>query len=49
MAQLKKIENTMSDHPELKKLLESVNLDDLFDDENKKEDEKSKKEKGNKN
>lgn len=32
MAQLKKLENTMSDHPKLKELLESVdlNLNDLF-------------------
>lgn len=33
MAQLKKIQNTMSDHPELKELLESVNLDNLFETE----------------
>lgn len=47
MAQLKKMENTMSDHPELQRLLDSVDLDldNLFDDEddndNKKKNEKN--------
>lgn len=40
MAQLKKMQNTMSDHPELKELLESVDLDNLF--ENTEEEEKEK-------
>lgn len=44
MAQLKKMENTMSDHPELQRLLDSVdlNLDDLFNDDKKVEDDKTK-------
>ncbi len=46
MAQLKKIQNTMSDHPELKELLESVNLDNLFETEE--EDNESSKENDNK-
>lgn len=46
MAQLKKIQNTMSDHPELKKLLESVNLDNLFETEE--EDNENSKEVDNK-
>jgi len=43
LAQLKKMENTMSDHPKLKELLDSVNLDldDLFEDN--KEDENKEK------
>ena len=40
MAQLNKFQNTMSDHPELKKLLESVNLEELFNEEEEKEDKK---------
>ena len=46
MAQLKKIQNTMSDHPELKELLESVNLDNLFETEE--EDNENSKEGDNK-
>lgn len=46
MAQLNKLQNTMSDHPELKRLLESVNLEDLFNEEE--EEEKEKKKKNNK-
>ena len=44
MAQLKKMENTMSDHPELQRLLDSVdlNLDNLFNDDKKVEDDKPK-------
>ena len=44
MAQLKKMENTMSDHPELQRLLDSVdlNLDDLFNDDKIVEDDKTK-------
>lgn len=44
MAQLKKMENTMSDHPELQRLLDSVdlNLDNLFNDDKKVEDDKNK-------
>ncbi len=45
MAQLKKIQNTMSDHPELKELLESVNLDNLFETE----EEDNENSKGNDN
>ncbi len=45
MAQLNKLQNTMSDHPELKRLLESVNLEELFDEE---EEEKEDKKKNNK-
>lgn len=45
MAQLNKLQNTMSDHPELKRLLESVNLEELFEEEEEeKEDKKEKKE-----
>ena len=47
MAQLNKLQNTMSDHPELKRLLESVNLEDLFNEEEK-EDEDKDKDKNNK-
>ena len=43
MAQLNKLQNTMSDHPELKRLLESVNLEELFEEEEK-ENKKEKKE-----
>lgn len=44
MTQLKKMENTMSDHPELQRLLDSVdlNLDDLFNDDKNAEDDKTK-------
>ena len=45
MAQLNKFQNTMSDHPELKRLLESVNLEELFDEE---EEEKEEKKENNK-
>lgn len=48
MAQLKKMENTMSDHPELQRLLDSVDLDldNLFNDDNEddKKDKENKKE-----
>lgn len=47
MAQLNKLQNTMSDHPELKRLLESVNLEELFDEEEE-EEEKEDKKKNNK-
>ena len=40
MAQLNKFQNTMSDHPELKRLLESVNLEEIFNEEEDKEDKK---------
>lgn len=43
MAQLNKLQNTMSDHPELKRLLESVNLEDLFNEEEKEDKEDKKK------
>lgn len=43
MAQLNKLQNTMSDHPELKKLLESVNLEDLFNEEENEDKEDKKK------
>lgn len=44
MAQLKKMENTMSDHPELQKLLDSVDLDldNLFDEDNSNDNTKEK-------
>lgn len=42
MAQLNKLQNTMSDHPELKRLLESVNLEDLFNEEEKEDEDKDK-------
>lgn len=43
MAQLNKLQNTMSDHPELKRLLESVNLEDLFNEEENEDKEDKKK------
>lgn len=44
MAQLKKLENTMSDHPELQKLLDSVDLDlnNLFNDKDNENKDKDK-------
>jgi len=42
MAQLKKLENTTSDHPKLKELLDSVDLDldNLFNNESQEKTDK---------